>query len=271
MQRFEGRVAVVTGAASGIGRATSLALAERGCALAVADIDEDGLAETAEMVEKMGRKVSSHRVDVADKERMRAFADEVATQHGKINVVVNNAGVAVQSTLEDHDLDDFEWLMGINFWGVVYGSKFFLPHLLNEGEGHIVNISSLFGLIGVPTQSAYCSSKFAVRGFSESLYAELQGTGVGVTSVHPGGIKTNIVASARTMDESEREEMIEQFDRFGSPPEKVANGIVRAIERRQLRLLVTPESHVGDWMKRVMPTWASRLMAVGYRRRSART
>ena len=267
MRRFEGRVAVVTGAASGIGRATSVLLARRGCDLALVDIDASGLAETAKRVRAAGRKVSLHRVDVADRDAMSALPDQVIGEHGHVHILVNNAGVSVGSTLEEHDLDDFAWLVGINLWGVVYGCKFFLPHLLREDEGHIVNISSMFGFVGFPGQSSYCATKFAVRGLSESLFAELSGTGVGVTSVHPGAIRTNIMAAARAIDEEVRARFLEIFERRGMPPERAAERIVRGIERRRLRVIIAREAWLTDWLKRLMPVGTHRLIAWGYRRR----
>src|SRR5687767_1447007 len=183
MKRLEGRVAVVTGAASGIGRALALALAEKGCALALVDLNESGLEDTASAVRALGRKVSLHVADVADRARMERLPGEVVAEHGHVHVLVNNAGVSVSGNLVDQSLDDFAWLMGINFWGVVYGCKLFLPQLLAEDEAHIVNVSSMFGLIGIPTQISYNAAKYAVRGISDALQSELAGTRVGVTCV----------------------------------------------------------------------------------------
>lgn len=261
MRSLRDRVAVVTGAASGIGRATSELLARRGCDLALVDIDETGLAETAARVQAAGRKASTHVVDVADRAAMQALPDAVLREHGRVHVLVNNAGVSVAAPLEQHALEDFEWLMGINFWGVVYGCKFFLPHLLAQDQAHIVNLSSLFGIVGFPGQSSYCASKFAVRGFSESLLAELRGTRVGVTSVHPGAVRTNIVHATRAMGEAERQRTLEFFDRRGTPPEAAAERIVQAIERRKPRVLVTGTAHWVDRLKRLFPVLTQRLIA----------
>ena len=182
MKKLSDRVAVVTGAAGGIGRATSLALAKEGCHLALCDVNTVGLEETAAMARELGRTVSTHIVDVSNKERMRAFAEEVVAQHGGVNILVNNAGVTVTAPFEHHSLEDFEWIVGINLWGVIYGCKFFLPYLQKADEAHIVNLSSLFGLLGVPSQTSYCATKFAVHGFSEALWVELRDQNIGVRS-----------------------------------------------------------------------------------------
>ncbi len=253
MKTLKGKIAVVTGGASGIGRATALRLAADGCDVALADVDEAGMIETAREVRARGRRVSEHRVDVSKKDEVAGLVDAVVAAHGGVHVVVNNAGVAVSQTIAEHELSDFEWVVGINFWGVVYGSKFFLPRLIAQGEGHIVNISSVFGLIGLPTQSAYCATKFAVRGFTEALRAELVGTGVGATSVHPGGINTNIVKSARFADQAQKTRSVKFFETKTVPPSVVADGISRAIRRDQARLLVTKETYVVDALKRVAP------------------
>src|SRR5580704_7862250 len=206
MKDFTGRVAAITGAGSGIGRALALNLAKRGTHLALCDINEVGLAETVGLCEGFGVKVTSQKLDVADRAAVYTWADSVVADHGKVNLIFNNAGVAVAATVESMSYEDFEWLMNINFWGVVYGTKAFLPHLKQSGEGHIVNLSSVFGLISVPSQSAYNAAKFAVRGFTDTLRMELEieGADVSVTTIHPGGIKTNIAKNAR-MDASVRD------------------------------------------------------------------
>src|SRR3954462_5843343 len=199
MKSFDGRVAAITGAGSGIGRALAHELARRGAHLALCDINEVGLAETVSSCEGFGVKVTSQRVDVADRAAMFAWADQVVADHGKVNLIFNNAGVALGATIEAMSYDDFEGLMNINFWGVVHGTKAFLPHLKAAGEGHIVNLSSVFGLISVPTQSAYNAAKFGVRGFTDALRMELDisGGNVSCTTVHPGGVRTNIARNAR--------------------------------------------------------------------------
>jgi short-subunit dehydrogenase len=270
VRKLEGRIAVVTGAGSGIGRATAVLLAERGCALALVDLDETALAETEKLVRASGRNVSVHVADVADRARMAHLPGEVLSEHGHVHILVNNAGVSVIGTLLEQSLDDFAWLMGINFWGVVYGCKLFLPFLLAEDEAQIVNISSMFGFVGIPTQISYNASKYAVRGFSEALSSELSGTKVGVTCVHPGGICTNVVRASRVSSEADREDQrktIEMFDRFAHSPEKAARKIVRAIERNQTRVRIGAEAYLTDWLKRLFPVSTQRLVGWGFRRR----
>ena len=269
MKKLTDRTAVVTGAGSGIGRATSVLLAQKGCRLAIADINADGLAETARLIREQGRPVTTHVVDVSSKQRMQEFATEVVDAHGAVHVLINNAGVAVVANFKDHSLEDFEWLMGINFWGVVYGCKFFLPHLSAAEEGHIVNISSMFGLLGIPQQTSYCASKFAVRGFSEALRIELSNGSVGVTSVHPGGIATNIVADARVSSDAQSPQqharMVKTFKKM-MPPAQAAALIVQGIERNKPRVLITRESHLADIAKRLAPALSTDLLAWGYER-----
>ncbi|HTO07909.1 MAG TPA: SDR family NAD(P)-dependent oxidoreductase [Myxococcota bacterium] len=267
--KLEGRVAVVTGAASGIGRAVALELARRGCSLALVDVNEAGLQETADRVRALGRKVSLHGADVSDRTRMERLPAEVLAEHGHVHVLVNNAGVSVSGELADQSLDDFHWIVGINFWGVVYGCKLFLPQLLREDEGQIVNISSLFGLVGVPTQVSYNATKYAVRGISEALISELSGTRVGVTCVHPGGIRTNIVRASRgstPRDVEDNRNTAELFERFAMPPEKAARKIVRAIERNRARVRIGVETYLADWLKRLAPVTSQRLLGWGWRR-----
>ncbi|KRI45180.1 short-chain dehydrogenase, partial [Acinetobacter baumannii] len=199
MKSFKNKVAAVTGAGSGIGQAIAIALAKQGCHLALSDFSETGLAKTVELLAPYSVKVTTQKVDVAKRDEVATWAKAVVDEHGQVNLIFNNAGVAIGSTAEGVSYEDLEWLIGINFWGVVYGTKEFLPYLKQSGDGHIINISSMFGLTAQPTQSAYNASKFAVRGFTESLRQELdmQNAGVSATCVHPGGIRTNIAKAAR--------------------------------------------------------------------------
>ncbi len=269
MKQLKGRVAAVTGAGSGIGRATALELARAGCHLALADISEEGLVETERELRSPGVRVTRHVVDVSDRRLMEAFAASAAEAHGTVNIVVNNAGVTLTAPFEQQSMEDFEWLVGINFWGVVYGCRFFLPYLKQAGEGHIVNVSSILGLIGVPTQSSYVATKFAVRGFSESLRAELAGSNIGVTVVHPGLIRTNIIRNTRFTSASStisKDRAQKLFDRQALPPSAVAAAITRAIRRNEARVLVARETFVTDYLKRLSPVWTSELFQRVYSR-----
>ncbi len=259
MKEFSGRVAAITGAGSGIGRALAHALARQGAHLALSDIDDAGLAETVAQCEGFGVKITSQHLDVADRDAVYAWADRVVADHGQVNLIINNAGVALGATVESMSYEDFEWLMNINFWGVVYGTKAFLPHLKQSGEGHIVNLSSVFGLISVPSQSAYNAAKFAVRGFTDSLRMELEieGANVSVTTIHPGGIKTNIARNAR-MDASVRdvagdpEKAARDFERaFITSPEKAATQILTAVRRDRRRALIGPDAKAIDLVSRL--------------------
>ncbi|MDW3212484.1 MAG: SDR family NAD(P)-dependent oxidoreductase [Ilumatobacteraceae bacterium] len=276
MQGFGGRVVAITGAASGIGRALAIDLARRGAHLALSDIDPDRLAETVAMCHGSGTEVTSAMVDVADREAVFAWADEVVADHGRVNMIVNNAGVAVGATVERSSYDDIEWLMGINFWGVVHGTKAFLPHLKASGEGHVVNISSVFGLVSIPTQSAYNAAKFAVRGFSDALRIELEieRADVSVTTIHPGGIKTNIARNAR-VDASVADVggdaggFADEFDRLArTTPERAAEQILTAVERNRRRALIGPDAKVFDLVSRLPAGWYQRLLIADGRRRA---
>jgi short-subunit dehydrogenase len=266
VRELANRVAVVTGGGSGIGRATSIALARRGCDLALVDVSEPAMAETAESIRGIGRKVSMHRVDVSSRDEMRALPERVVAEHGRVHVLVNNAGVGASGSFEDTPIEDLDWILGINFWGVVHGCRFFLPVLKAQDEAHIVNLSSMLACIGLPSQSGYAASKAAVRSFSESLGAELSASGVGVTSVHPGAIRTDIVRASRYVDEAAKQATAERVDRLAIPPERVATKIVRAIERGQLRVRVGPDAFFLDVVKRLLPVAALRASGWAYRR-----
>lgn len=272
--RFDGRVAAITGAGSGIGRALAIDLAGRGADLALSDIDLDGLAETVALCEGLGVKITSNPLDVADRAAVEAWADQVVADHGRVNFIFNNAGVALGATVAGESYEDFEWLMNINFWGVVYGTKAFLPHLKASGDGHIINMSSVFGLISIPAQSAYNSAKFAVRGFTDSLRMELEidPCGVSSTTVHPGGIKTNIARRAR-MDASADAltgggsgDVGADFDRIAkTTPEKAAKQILAAVEANRRRVLVGPDAKMIDLVAKLPAGFYQEVLVKGAR------
>ena len=263
--RLEGRTAVITGAGSGIGRAIAVSLARRRCHLALADIDEAGMTGTADLVRDYGVRVTRHRLDVADRTAVADFPAQVAAEHSGVDVLVNNAGVAVGGTFEQVSEEDFEWLFEINFWGVVRMTRAFLPLLRASGDARIVNLSSVFGLVAPAEEAAYAASKFAVRGFSEALRHELEGSGVGVTVVHPGGVATSIAEKARVpagVSEEEVERRREQFRKLLIlPPEVAGETIVRGIERRQARVLVGSDAKLISVIARVMPVSYWKLLA----------
>ena len=258
-----GGVAVVTGAGSGIGRALAQRLAAAGSTLALADIDQAGLSETLASLPGRTAEVTTHVVDVSDEAAVRAFAEDVLARHGRVTLLINNAGVALLGTFEEISLDDFRWLMNINFWGTVYGVKHFLPALKREPRAHIVNLSSVLGLVGMTGQSAYAASKFAVRGFTETLRHELEGTSVFVSCVHPGGIRTPIAKHARlgtNAPKSLREEAISRFARLTpTSPEMAAQRILDGVERREPRILIGRDARQIDLLQRFRPAtyWKS--------------
>lgn len=248
MRTLEDKVVVITGAASGIGRALAVNLARKGALLALSDVDEAGLAETVGLATEAGaQEVVSDRLDVADRAAFQAYATKVADHFGRVNVVINNAGVALAGDVTDLSYDDMDWITGINYWGVVHGTKEFLPHLIASGDGHVVNLSSLFGLVAMPGQSAYNATKFAVRGFTEALREEMliAGHRVGVTSVHPGGIKTAIARNARVAANEDKQRTADLFDKklARMTPERAAEIIVRGVEKNQARVLVGLDAH----------------------------
>ena len=261
MLKLAGRTAVVTGAAGGIGRGIALALARRGCHVALADIDKAPLARTTAEIagQESARslRVSHYRLDVANRAAVAALPAQVMAAHGAVDILVNNAGVALGGTFLEIAESDFDWLLGINFWGVVQMTRAFLPLLSNSEEARIVNVSSLFGLIAPPGQTAYAASKFAVRGFSESLRHELADTRIGVTVVHPGGIATSIAKNARMPASLSDDEAAKRHTFLNSfltmPPETAGEIIVRGVERRKARILVGSDAKYAELVERLMP------------------
>jgi short-subunit dehydrogenase len=261
MTAINGSAAAVTGAASGIGRALALELAARGCDLALADRDEAGLLETAAGIGKAsGRKITTHRVDVADVDQIREFAGAATAAHPGLNIVINNAGVALLGNFDEIEQAQMDWLFNINFWGVVHATRAFLPHLSRQPAAHIVNLSSIFGIVAPPGQTAYSSAKFAVRGFSESLRHELSmaKSPVRLSVVHPGGIATNIVRNSRTgsgvTDNARRVQSIERFETMAiNTPAVAAQRIIAGIEKNQPRILIGGDAKFMDLLQRLLP------------------
>lgn len=259
---LRGRTALVTGAASGIGRAIAISLAKRGCHLSLADLNQPGLAETAALALTPDVRITEHRLDVGSAEAIAAFPDTFLKQHASLDLLINNAGVAIGGTFEQIDPVDFEWLFAINFWGVVRMTRAFLPLLRANEDARIINFSSIFGLIAPPGQTAYVAAKFAVRGFSESLRHELEGSVVGVTVVHPGGVATSIAKNARgpkiNSDADREASQRAAAARMRLPPEIAGETIVRGIERRKARIMVGGDAQVVAVLERLAPVsnWA---------------
>lgn len=262
MAEFEGRVAAITGAARGIGAALAEELASRGCHVALSDVREEGLDETAERAAAEGVDVAVDQVDVSEREAVYDWADRVEEQFGAVHYIVNNAGVSVTATVEGLSYEDFEWLMSINFWGVVHGTKAFLPLIRRAGEGRVVNVSSIFGIMASPTQSAYNAAKFAVKGFTESLRGELEldETDVGATCVHPGGVQTDIVRDSRIGEtgsmERTPEELVAEFeeDLAQLSPEAAAEEIADGVAADRGRILVGLDAKLMDVVHRLFPS-----------------
>ncbi|MFC5679622.1 SDR family NAD(P)-dependent oxidoreductase [Aeromicrobium endophyticum] len=269
MTHFTGKVAVVTGAASGIGRALALELARRGARLAISDVDVAGLAETETMVAQLGAQVRADHLDVSQRELVLAYADDVAEHFGVVHLVFNNAGIAFTGSIEQMSFKDIDRVMDVDFWGVVSGTKAFLPHLIASGDGHVVNISSIFGLFAVPKQSAYNAAKFAVRGFTEALRQEMVNDHrpVKVTCVHPGGIKTNIARNSEQVEGLDHDRLASSFDKLArTSPEKAADVILAGVEKGKARVLIGTDAKALDLLVRVTGSGYQRIVAAASKR-----
>jgi NADP-dependent 3-hydroxy acid dehydrogenase YdfG len=265
MEGFAGKVAVVTGAGSGIGQALAIELGRSGAKLAISDVDTEGLASTEERLKAIGAPAKADRLDVTERERFLVYADEVKEHFGVVNQIYNNAGIAFAGDVEISQFKDIERVMDVDYWGVVNGTKAFLPHLIASGDGHIVNISSIFGIFSVPGQAAYNSAKFAVRGFTEALRQEmiLAGHPVKVTTVHPGGIKTAIARNMTTVDGLDKDELAGSFDKrlANTSPQKAARIILDGVRKNKARVLVGPDAKMLDLIVRFTGSGYQRLFA----------
>jgi NADP-dependent 3-hydroxy acid dehydrogenase YdfG len=265
MRGFAGKVAVVTGAGSGIGQALAIELARSGASVAISDINTEGLADTEERIKAIGAPVKADRLDVTEREAFELYADAVKEHFGKVNQIYNNAGIAFAGDIEVSEFKDIEKVMDVDFWGVVNGTKVFLPHLIESGDGHIINVSSVFGLFSVPGHGAYNAAKFAVRGFTEALRQEMEVAGhpVKVTTVHPGGIKTNIVRNMSAVDGVDKEKLTKTFDRklASTTPEQAARIILDGVRKNRARVLVGPDAKALDLIVRVAGSRYQRLFS----------
>ena len=266
MQGFAGKVAVVTGAGSGIGRALAIELGRSGAKVAISDVDTEGLAVTEEALKAIGAPVKSDRLNVTEREAFLLYADEVASHFGKVNQIYNNAGIAFVGDVEVTPFKDIERVMDVDFWGVVNGTKAFLPHLIASGDGHVVNVSSLFGIFSVPGQAAYNSAKFAVRGFTEALRQEMDVNGhpVAVTTVHPGGIKTAIMRNSTAAEGVDTKTLTEFFDKklTRTTPERAAEIILEAVRKKNARVLVGADAKVLDVIVRATGSGYQKLFSM---------
>jgi NADP-dependent 3-hydroxy acid dehydrogenase YdfG len=264
MQGFAGKVAVVTGAGSGIGQALAIELGRSGAKLAISDVDVEGLAGTEERLKAIGVPVRSDRLDVTEREAFLVYADAVKDHFGTVNQIYNNAGIAFTGDIEVSGFKDIERVMDVDYWGVVNGTKAFLPHLIASGDGHIINVSSVFGLFSVPGQAAYNAAKFAVRGFTEALRQEmiLAGHPVKVTTVHPGGIKTNIARNSTVVEGLDKDELVRTFDTklASTSPQKAARIILDGVSKNKARVLVGTDAKVLDLIVRLTGSGYQRLV-----------
>ncbi len=260
MRELADRVAVITGAAGGIGRSLSELLARKGCDLALVDIDEAGLKTTAALL-GAARSVSLHVADVGNPSDMKHLPEAVLSRHRGIHLLINNAGAGLSGPLESYGLDDIDWMVRVNLLATIYGCRLFLPHLRERRHGHIVNVASLFGLIGCPGKTVYCASKFGVRGFSDALRAELYGSGIGVTCVYPGAVRTGLVRNSRATDPRKKEIEAEFLARRGISPESAAGRIVRGIERNARSVRIGKDVYAADILTRALPAFTSALVS----------
>ena len=262
MKDLQGKVAVITGGAGGVGSALAARLADRGCHLALVDISEEALTKVVNELSVKNINITSHVVDITDKAQMSELPAKVLAAHGKVNILVNNAGITYQKPFETHSIEDWEKIIGINWWGLLYGCHYFLDALKDSGEGHIINLSSMSAFVGLPGQTSYCATKAAVKLLSESMWAEMEKLNIGVTSVHPGAIKTGMIqATLKNSDDLEAAQRnYELAQRIGVTPEHVAARIIKAIQKKDLRIRVGKDAILLDLLKRWFPVGIQKLL-----------
>ena len=256
IRSFDNKVAVVTGGASGIGLAIAERLGRLGCQVALVDTNADRLLRAKQRIDATGQRVSTHAFDIADYDQLSVLLNQIVSSHGRVNILVNSAGVSLAGRFIDTSLDNFEWIMRVNFWGTVYCCKVFLPLLLSEEEAQIVNMCSCFGLLGFAGKTGYSASKFAVRGFSEALRMELAGTSVGLTIVYPGPVRTNIVIDGRVSSETQRQAESDFVARRAISADRVAMKVIRGMRRNSSRVRLSLDYAMVDWLTRLSPALA---------------
>lgn len=262
MDSFNNKVAVITGAGGGIGRELALQLAREGCDLALADISEENVLETQKQAAALGVKATTHLVNVGNSEAYQQFVANVVAAHGKVNLVFNNAGITLQRSFKNHSEDDWELVIAVNLWGVIYGCKYFLPHLKEVDEAHIINLSSMAGFLGLPNQASYSATKAAVRSISETLYAELTPYNIGVTCVHPGSIATNMIQNTleRSDNMAAAKKNMKMAQKMAMPVDQAVATILKAVKKNKLRVRVGKDSIILDIIKRLMPVGIHKLI-----------
>lgn len=265
LRHFQNKVAVVTGGSSGIGRAIALALAESGCKLAVIGTSRERIDGTLASMFEAGQH-RGYECDVSDRGAVMSLAEAVEHDFGQVDIIVNNAGITSSAPFAEFDMELFDRIVRTNFYGVVNCCLAFLPRLQSNGRGHIVNMSSMLGFVGVPNQSAYVATKFAIRGFTESLWAELDGTGIAVTGIYPGTIQSEILQRASFSDELEKAAMMKMMDRFGIPAKVVAKKTIDAIRHRRREVIIGKDALAVVAMKRYFPNTFHCLAASGARK-----
>jgi len=266
MKKFTNKIAVITGAGSGMGRELALQLSKTKCDLALSDIDEESLLETKKLCLINGVNVVTQVCDVAKLDQVQLFRETVKAEFGRVDLLINNAGVAFRGEVKNTRYEDYEWMMGVNFWGVVYGTKEFMPLMRDSEDAHVVNVSSVFGLMALPTQSAYNATKFAVRGFTESLYQEVKGSHINVSCVYPGGIKTNIVSNSKASEQSDVSPKMQEAQKqeflkaLKTTPQEAARIILQGVKQNKLRILIGSDAQKIDRLVRLMPNFYTKVI-----------